>query len=576
MSIALPARFNRIKLTTKTTFLTIVLIVLTAAACSAAAIFAIQGEIRQQVVERQSASLRIAADIMQEAYPQLQVTTDGSQVTRLEIGRIPEFVNHDVIDRIGKLTGETATVFVWENESEDFWRRTTNIKKDDGSRAVGTPLGQKGAVYPVMIRGETFQGEATILGKDYYTIYAPIFSTSGDVIGILYAGVLKSNINKILGSLTSKLAIASLIATLVTAAIAFFLVRVMLRPIPKLSSVMDRLARDDTNVEVLYKQQGDEIGDMARAVQVFKENAIEKRRLEQERVEREAKAEAEKQSAMNAMADEFEKSVGHKVDSVLEAAANIDSSAKQVSGLAGQTSEKSGTVATAAQGASGNVESVAAAAEEMSKSISEISRRATESAEVAAGAVQQTDATNTTVQSLDEAAQKIGDVVKLINEIAEQTNLLALNATIEAARAGEAGKGFAVVASEVKTLASQTTKATEEISGQINAMQSATTDAVSAIAGIRDVIGTVNEATTAIASAVEEQNAATQEIGRNVESAANDTTKVSATISEVRDTSEETMCAVEQAVGAIEKMNSDAHDLKQEVAGFLTKVRQSA
>jgi methyl-accepting chemotaxis protein len=570
------AAVSNVKLTTKTLVLTIALIIVAAAACAAAAVFAIQAEIRDQVVVRQASSLRIAADIFGEKFPQLQVTRKGLEVERIVIDSVPEFTDHEMIDRVGYLTGETATVFVWDEESKDFWRRTTNIKKDDGSRAVGTQLGQNGAVYPVVTKGRTYYGEAVILGKDYYTAYAPIFSPEDKVIGILYVGVLKANINAVLDALNSKMAVTSAITILLTALVAFFVFRSLLRPLPNLAQVMNRLAHEDTDVEVAYQKQGDEIGDMARAVQVFKEHALEKRRLERERGEQEARAANEKREAMKSLADEFEQSVAGKVTSVLDATAHLDASTQEVRELASQTSDKSNLVSGAAEGASGNVDSVAAAAEEMSASIGEIARRASESAKVAAEAVQNAETTNQTVQSLDTAAQKIGDVVKLINEIAEQTNLLALNATIEAARAGEAGKGFAVVANEVKTLASQTTKATEEISGQINAMQQATSEAVAAITTIRGVIGQVNESATAIASAVEEQNAATQEIGRNVQSAASDTQKVSSTIAEVRTASEQTMTAIQQAVAAIEGLNGDATDLQQQVGAFLDKVRQSA
>ena len=190
--------FKSMKLTTKTTMLTFTLIVLSAIAVSIVSTFVIKAEIERQVVERQSASLKIAASGFKDTFPQLKVSSDkNGAVQKLEIDGIPDFPDHTMIDKIGHLTGETATVFVWDEETKDFWRRTTNIVKPDGKRAVGTPLGQKGAVYPFMMKGETFKGEAIILGSAYYTIYQPIFSPQGKVIGILYAGVLKETMNAI-------------------------------------------------------------------------------------------------------------------------------------------------------------------------------------------------------------------------------------------------------------------------------------------------------------------------------------------------------------------------------------------
>ncbi len=358
--------------------------------------------------------------------------------------------------------------------------------------------------------------------------------------------------------------------------LGFVTSRLIGKPLAMMTNTMGKLADGDTSVEVPAMDRRDDIGDMARTVETFKTNAIELERSTAAREAEKAKAEEEKRQAMQKLADEFESSVRGVVDNVTSASGQVQSTAQSMSQTAEQTSQKTAAVASATDQAANNVQTVASAAEELTASIQEIGRQVAQSTKIASDAADQARTTNQEVGALADAAQKIGDVVKLINEIAEQTNLLALNATIEAARAGEAGKGFAVVANEVKTLASQTTKATEEISGQINAMQQATTEAVSAIASIRGVIGQVNESTTAIASAVEQQNAATQEIGRNVESAASDTSRVSTTIAEVRSASEQTMTAIQQAVSAIEGLNGDANDLKQQVGAFLEKVRQSA
>ena len=190
--------FGRLKITTRTTLVTIALIGASIAAVSAVTLFQINSEIERQTVERQNASLRTAAVVMAERYPELDVQLGPDQrVQRLTLPEIPEFDGHGMIDKVGLLTGETATVFAYEPGNGDFWRRTTNIVKPDGNRAVGTNLGKNGSVYPVITAGETYLGEATILGRDYFTVYEPIFDPAGDVIGILYAGVLKDSLTAI-------------------------------------------------------------------------------------------------------------------------------------------------------------------------------------------------------------------------------------------------------------------------------------------------------------------------------------------------------------------------------------------
>jgi methyl-accepting chemotaxis protein len=273
------------------------------------------------------------------------------------------------------------------------------------------------------------------------------------------------------------------------------------------------------------------------------------------------------------MADSFEANVGGVVQSVASASGQLKGSAETLSSTAQQTSVQAGAVAAATEEASANVQTVAASSEELSASISEISRQVSASAQIAAKAVAQAQATNAKIEGLSAAATQIGDVVKLIGEIASKTNLLALNATIEAARAGEAGKGFAVVAAEVKTLATQTARATEEIGAKVAEMQGATAQSVASIQAIGEVIGEISGIATSIASAVEQQGAATAEIARNVQEAARGTQEVASNITGVTQASGETGTAANQMLGAANELSQQAETLRTEVAQFLTTVR---
>jgi methyl-accepting chemotaxis protein len=363
------------------------------------------------------------------------------------------------------------------------------------------------------------------------------------------------------------------IAILMGIVVGFVVARSITKPVVAMTSAMGILANGDTTVEIPARGQKDEIGSMAEAVQVFKDNMIETERLRAEQEEAKKRAEAERRQMMLDLADKFEASVGHVVDSVTSSATELQATAQSLSATAEETSQQSNAVAAASEEMTQNVQTVASATEELSSSIREIGNQVTESSRIVSTAVTQAEDTNGKVKALAEAAQRIGDVVTLINEIAAQTNLLALNATIEAARAGEAGKGFAVVASEVKNLATQTAKATEEIAGQVRSIQEATETSAQAIENIAQTINRVNEISTAIASAVEEQGAATQEISRNVQEASSGTQEVSNNISGVTQASQQTSAGSTQVLGAASELAKNGEMLRKEVSTFLATVR---
>ena len=367
--------------------------------------------------------------------------------------------------------------------------------------------------------------------------------------------------------------IITLAMLVVTAGFAVVIVLGITRSLAGLTGVTERLAGGDTSVDIEGTERKDEIGTMAQAVRVFKENMIKARQMEGETKQAEIRAAKEKRELMQKMANDFEASVGGIVNAVSSAATEMESSAQAMSATAEETSKQATAVAAASEQASTNVQTVASAAEELSSSVSEISRQVAQSAKIAAGAVEEANRANTMVQGLANAAQKIGEVVELITSIADQTNLLALNATIEAARAGDAGKGFAVVAAEVKNLANQTARATEEIGAQIGGIQGATKDSVAAIQSIGKVIGEISQISSTIAAAVEEQGAATQEIARNVDQAASGTKEVSSNIAGVTQAAGEAGQASGQILEAAKDLSRQSETLKSEVGKFLHQIR---
>jgi len=367
--------------------------------------------------------------------------------------------------------------------------------------------------------------------------------------------------------------IISLVVTAITLVVAIVISTGITGPLGAVTTVTQRLADGDNTVDIVGAERGDEIGDIAKTVEVFKENALRVERMAAEQAEAEKRAEIEKREALEKLAGSFESSVGGVVNSVANAATELNASSSEMVTTAEDMRERSNRVATASQQADSNVQTVAAAAEELSSSISEISRQVSNASTIVDDAVGSAGAANEKVGTPAENAQKIGEVVSLITDIAEQTNLLASNATIEAARAGEAGKGFAVVASEVKNLANQTAKATDEIGQQITNTQGATQEAVAAINQISEHIHSVSEITAGISAAVEEQSAATQKIARNVEQASHGTSEVSSNVSGVSQSADTTGAAATQIRSASSELSKQAEKLRGEVDQFLQHVR---
>jgi methyl-accepting chemotaxis protein len=387
--------------------------------------------------------------------------------------------------------------------------------------------------------------------------------------GAAEASVTQDNVMSRLRWVLSGMAV---LVTVLMVALALGMRSVIATPVVAMTAAMGQLAEGNKGIAIPARGRKDEIGAMAEAVQVFKDNAI---RADQMAAEQQAERAAREARARNIenLTSQFDRTVSSVLEVVSGAATELEATAQAMSANADQTNCQATAVAAATEEASASVQTVATAAEELSASIAEIGRQVVRSSSISQSASNEAGETSETMQGLAESSARIGTVVGLINDIASQTNLLALNATIEAARAGEAGKGFAVVAHEVKNLANQTARATQEIGEQVGAVQVATTKAVGAIGGIVARIGEINEIAAAIASAVEEQSAATAEIARNVQQAAQGTQEVSSHIGGVTQSASETGAAAGQVLSSAQSLSKEAIQLKSMVDGFLSGVR---
>jgi methyl-accepting chemotaxis protein len=410
-------------------------------------------------------------------------------------------------------------------------------------------------------------GEAAPREKVSFVIGVPEWNW---VIG---TGVYLDDVRESALALAERLVAVGVGVLAVIALLSQLVARTVVRPLRAVVGQMNEVAEGRLDIEVTGAGRRDEVGDVARALDVFKNSAREVGRLRREQEESQVTAAAERKREMARLADALEASVADEMRSLSAAASELETTARGMAEASKEANLQVGAVSAASVQASGSVETVAASAEELSASISEITRQVGTAAQTSRSASERTGKANEMVHELAAAAQKIGDVVKLINAIAHQTNLLALNATIEAARAGEAGKGFAVVAGEVKNLANQTSKATGEIGQHISRIQEETTRAVEAICGIGGAIGEVEQVSAAIATAVEQQGAATEEIARSSQQAAQGTQEMTSNIGGVARTAELAGAAAERVLGMAQSLSGTAARLRGDINGFLAKVR---
>jgi len=521
-------------------------------------------ELNRQGFRQLDANMRVAWDVLGSRGKEFAV--DGE---KLLLGGKPLNGDPELVDRVKTAVGGVATVFLGD------LRITTNIQRPDGTRAIGTKLAP-GAVYDTVLRdGRPFRGPNIILGQPYFTAYDPIKDASGKTIGILFVGIPESDFTSAIDHIVLVAKMMGAAALVVMGLLIWIAVRVSFRPLVAMESAMAEISSGNAKAVIPGLGRSDEVGRMAAALAVFRDRMDENARIASERAELEARTAEESRAQRVALAEELDRAVRDVIASLASSVHDLSGTAGDLTRTADGTRARAQDVALAAGETTQNVQTVAAATEELSASTREIARRVGDSAAAASAAVSQAEATNATVATLAEAAGKIGDVVKLINNIAGQTNLLALNATIEAARAGDAGKGFAVVASEVKNLATQTAKATEDISKQIGEIQSATQQAVGDIRAIGDAIRQIHGTAAEIATAVEQQGAATAEISRNVQEAARGSQTVSSSIEHVTGAAEATGSAVQSLGTATQTVSGQSDRLKTEVEAFVARLRAS-
>jgi methyl-accepting chemotaxis protein len=492
-------------------------------------------------------------------FAMMPIMRDGKSLAVADVGVT---FGQEFVDRAKKRFGIDLAVHWFDGKS---FKKLSSTFGD----AVVATQGELKSVFD----GATLQRDASIGGHSAAVYVGQVKNYAGQPVAVIEVIKDTTAYEAAATSAQRDLLLATVAILAVAIVLAFLLGRGLSRPLAAITAVMNRLSSGEIDVTIPGSERRDELGTMAAAVDVFRRSMIESRGMRDAQEASKQQAELEKKALQRQMADRFEADVKSVVATVAKATSDMQRVAGEITASVNGTSEQAAAAAAASEEASASVSTVAAATEELASSVAEIGRQVTHSSQVADNAVVKAGQTTEMVGSLASAAEKIGDVLRLIGAIASQTNLLALNATIEAARAGEAGRGFAVVASEVKELASQTAKATEEIAGQVAAIQSATGECVTAIGGISDTIREISGIATTIAAAVEQQDSATREIARSVQQAATGTSEVSVNVTGASQSADRSRALADNVLAATGQLGRQADALHASVDTFLAGLR---